>query len=487
MPDSRQDHIDRRRFVKAAGLGAGALTLPSVLGSGSVAKAAPGRPNLVFVLADQWRAQATGYAGNASVLTPNLDALAAEAVNFSNAVSGCPVCTPYRASLITGQYPLTHGLFLNDLCLSSEAVSIAEAYAGAGYQTAYIGKWHLDGHGRSSYIPPERRQGFEYWKVLECTHNYNRSAYYAGDDSTKRLWKGYDAIAQTRDAESYIREHAGGGKPFLLLLSWGPPHAPYHTAPGKYKTMYAGRDIKLRGNARGNAKKDLRGYYAHMSALDECVGSLLKTIGEAGIADNTIFVFTSDHGDMLHSRGHMKKQRPWDESIMVPFLLRYPPAHGKKGRTIDMPINTPDIMPTLLGLSGVRVPPTVEGKDYSGLIRGTEKPSTWAGTTAALITCPSPFGQWARGNGREYRGVRTRRYTYVRDLKGPWLLYDNESDPYQMTNLVGKPGSADLQRKLEAVLKRKLAETRDEFLPGTAYIKKWGYKVNRSGTVGYTA
>ncbi|MHC4388057.1 MAG: sulfatase-like hydrolase/transferase, partial [Planctomycetota bacterium] len=127
------------------------------------------RPNVVFLLADQWRAQATGYSGDPNAVTPALDALAKESVNLTNAVSGCPVCCPYRASLMTGQYPLTHGVIMNDVQLGSRAVSMAEVYKSAGYDTAYIGKWHLDGRGRSSFIPKDRRQGFEYWKVMECT------------------------------------------------------------------------------------------------------------------------------------------------------------------------------------------------------------------------------------------------------------------------------------------------------------------------------
>ena len=116
------------------------------------------KPNLVFVFTDQWRAQATGYAGDPNVRTPHLDRLADEGVHCTHAVSGWPVCSPARASLITGQYPLTHGVFVNDVCLSDRAVSLAQAFGRAGYATAYIGKWHLDGHGRSNFIPRERRQ-----------------------------------------------------------------------------------------------------------------------------------------------------------------------------------------------------------------------------------------------------------------------------------------------------------------------------------------
>lgn len=480
---ARSEQTDRRRFLQIAGAGIGALIADQNQAAAAPGKAKPRKPNLVFVLADQWRAQATGYGGDPNLQgkTPNLDKLAGRSVNFTTAVSGCPVCTPYRASLLTGQYPLTHGLFLNDLCLSNRAVSLAEAYAAAGYDTAYIGKWHLDGHGRSSYIPPERRHGFQYWKVLECTHNYMKSCYYAGDDPARRVWKGYDAIAQTRDAQRYIQKHAGGKKPFALILSWGPPHNPYNTAPKKYREMFDPAAIKLRPNVKGKGQKDLAGYYAHIAAMDACVGDLLKTIEQGGISDDTIFVFTSDHGDMLGSQGEQRKQRPWDESIRVPLLLRYPRVLGAAARVIDMPINTPDIMPTLLGLSGAAIPKTVEGTDYCEIVRGLRKPAD----TAALIACASPFGEYARPHGREYRGVRTRRYTYVRDLEGPWLLYDNQEDPYQRDNLVGKGAHAELQKEMEARLKQALRERNDQFLPGPKYIKKWGYRVNKRGTVPY--
>jgi arylsulfatase A-like enzyme len=443
------------------------------------------KPNLVFVFADQWRAQATGYAGNADVRTPTLDRLAAESVNFANAVSGCPVCSPYRASLLTGQYPLTHGVFLNDVRLAGEAVTIAEAYKRAGYATGYIGKWHLDGNHRSAFIPRQRRQGFDFWKALDCTHNYNNSAYY-GDENVKLRWDGYDAIAQTREAQRYIRQQAEAG-PFVLVLSWGPPHAPYHTAPPKYRKRFKPEDVTLRPNVpeayANKAREAIAGYYAHIAALDDCVADLLATLRDAGIERDTIFVFTSDHGDMLYSHGNQKKQQPWDESIRIPFLLRYPALLGTEGRKLDLPINAPDVMPTLLGLSGLPIPASVEGTDFSGILTGRRPANDYA----ALISCPSPFGQWKRARGgREYRGVRTARYTYCRDLEGPWLLLDNQTDPYQQSNLCNRPEHAALQKRLDALLARKLEETHDAFLSGWDYIKQWGYEVDKSGTVPYT-
>lgn len=480
----------RRDLLRKASLGAASLALGKTLpGCGDLGlgfkEQSLRRPNIVFLLADQWRAQATGYSEDPNALTPALDALVKESVNFTNAVSGCPVCCPYRASLMTGQYPVTHGVFLNDVQLKTTVVSIAEVYESEGYDTAYIGKWHLDGHGRSSFIPKHRRQGFEYWKTMECTHDYNNSYYYA-NDNVKLKWEGYDAIAQTQDASRYIVDHAQS-KPFLLFVSWGPPHSPYDTAPQKYRDLFKGRNLSLRTNVPTEcedlAQKQLRGYYAHIAALDDCIKKIVETLKQGGLEKDTILVFTSDHGDMLHSQGERKKQRPWDESIRVPFLLRYPAVLGNKGRTIDMPFNSPDIMPTLLGLSSIEIPKTVEGRDFSDVIRGVSR----AYNEAALITCPAPFGQWQRKKhgGREYRGIRTRRYTYVRDLTGPWLLYDNMEDPYQLNNLCNNPEKAELQRELDKILAQKLEQTEDEFLPAEEYIRKWSYTVDETGTVPY--
>ena len=180
----------------------------------------------------------------------------------------------------------------------------------------------------------------------------------------------------------------------------------------------------------------------------------------------------------------MKKQQPWDESLRIPFLLRWPENLKNQARDISMPIDTPDIMPTLLGLAGVSIPEDVEGLDRASVVLGTEIPDT---DHAALITCPSPFGQWSRDRGgREYRGVRTTRYTYCRDLNGPWLLYDNETDPFQLENLVNRPAHAALQQQLDDRLNLLLKQTRDEFLSGPELVARSGYVVKASNeTVDY--
>ncbi len=443
-------------------------------------RASTDKPNIIIVLADQWRAQAVGYAGNTNVKTPNLDALAKESVVFNTAVVVMPVCSPFRASLITGQYPLTHGVFYNDKPLPDAAHTMAEIYKEAGYQTGYIGKWHLNGHGvnedpfsaRDLPVPANRRQGFDYWKGREVTHDYNNSFYFDENDK-KETWPGYDAFPQTDSAITFIQRMKAD--PFLLVLSWGPPHNPYATAPEEFRKMYNAENIALRENVpvdlQDSARQVLADYYAHCTALDKAMGDLLKAIDDAGIDENTIIVFTSDHGDMLLSRGVLRKQRPWDESILVPMLVRYPAQLQHK--EINQPINTPDILPTLLGLSGISIPNSVEGSDFSKAISGAE---TYP-EEAALVMLPVPFHEWKFANGgKEYRAIRTERYTYARDLKGPWLLYDNQEDPYQQHNLVGEAEYATLQSEMETLLRQKLTATHDDFLPADEYMKKWNYR-----------
>nr|MDO8116489.1 sulfatase [Candidatus Sigynarchaeota archaeon] len=409
-------------------------------------------PNVIIILADQWRGQATGYAGDQNAKTPNIDALARESVTFTRAFSGIPVCTPARACLLTGKYPSTHGVFLNDVHLRSDEDSIAFVFNRAGYDTAYVGKWHLDGHGsRSIFIPKERRQGFDYWKALECTHSYFNSAYYKGNDPAQLHWDGYDALAQTRDVVDYIRGHERH-KTFFLMLSWGPPHNPYQDVPKQYKRKIKPRKINLRPNVPEQeikrARKDLAGYYAHLAALDDCVGMIVQALEETALAENTMLVFTSDHGDMLGSQGQHRKQRPWDESISIPLVLKVPWI-DRHVAEITMPIDLADLMPTILGLCHLQIPASVQATDVSKHVIDGTMPED----NAVLISCIAPFGEFTRNHGgREYRGVRTRKYTYVRDLNGPWLLYNNDLDPYQMRNLVGDENYEKILAELDDTL-----------------------------------
>lgn len=444
------------------------------------------KPNIIYILTDQWRASATGYAGDPNVKTPHIDALVKSSLNFKNAVSVTPVCTPHRAALMTGRYPTSTGVFLNDVHLPDEELCIAEVFGKAGYNTGYIGKWHLDGNGRFSYIPVEKRQGFDYWKAAECDHDYNHSHYYTGLSNVKMFWNGYDVFDQTKDAQQYIRTQAKSNKPIILFVAFGAPHFPHQTAPKEYLDMYDENTISLPSNVpkslRQEAKKEAKGYYAHCSAIDKSIGDILATIDDAGIKENTIFIFTSDHGEMLGSQGvrPKTKQVPFGESARVPFLLRYPPVTGNMGRLVQMPVTTPDIFPTLLGLAKIPIPKACEGNDLSSFIFRKQDDLH----RAVLYMNISPFIK--QEFAIAYRAIKTYQYTYVRSIHGPWFLFDDISDPFQMTNLLTDKSYYKLSKKLDTRLHKLLKRNDDEFQPGSFYLAKWGFHTDSNGSIPYS-
>ena len=440
------------------------------------------KPNVLFLIADEWRAQSFGYTGDTNVMTSVFDQFARESVSFDQMVSGLPVCCPARASILTGQYPLSHGVYINDVQLKPKVKTLGECFRDAGYKTGYIGKWHVygspDGHygRREAFIPVDQHFGFDYWKVAECCHDYDKSFYYEGSDPTKKFWEGYDAQAQTEDACRFIHANAHSDEPYFLTLSWGPPHFPLQTAPEKYRQMFANKEIVLRPNVapdqKAQATEDLRGYYAHMAALNDCFQQLLGVIDSTGGRDNTIVLFTSDHGDMMRSQGLVTKLYPWEESIRVPLLVRYPGKYGKSGHKTDALITTPDIMPTLLGLCDIAIPEGVQGTDFSRLSASRR---TVGPASTAFLNMPVPITTARQFGVGEYRGVRNLRYTYVRSIKGPWLLYDNKNDPYQMHNLIGRAEARNVRATLDGELDLWLKALNDEFLPSEAYLARDGF------------
>jgi arylsulfatase A-like enzyme len=428
------------------------------------------RPNVLLIIADEWRAQATSWNGDLNVATPTLDRFARESISFDNAVSNLPVCCPARASMMTGQYPLTNGVFINDVELKPQGSTLGETFRSAGYRTGYIGKWHLYGSPDGNYsrrlepVPRDHRFGFDYWKACECTHDYDHSLYYEGDDNTPKYWPGYDAFSQTDDAVAFIKNSVKSTDPFLLCLSLGPPHFPLQTAPAAFRDQFRTREIRLRPNVPGEkriqATEDLRGYYAHMAALDTCFARLFGCLEDSGIADDTILIFISDHGDMMLSQGLTTKLHPWDESVRVPLLIRYPRLLGRKGWRLATAFNMPDLMPTVLAMAGLKIPDSVEGLDR-----------LHHSSNASLILLPVPITVARRYGFAEYRGLRTNSHTYIRSIHGPWLLYDNLHDPYQMHNQVTNNG---LRTQLDRQLDAELRVRGDDFLPARTYLSNAG-------------
>lgn len=440
--------------------------------------------NIVFVFGDQHRWCSTGFGGSRQVRTPYMDRMADEGVVFDLAVANIPVCTPWRAAFLTGQYPLTTGMFMNDVRLPTDRPTLGTVLRTAGYDTAYIGKWHLDGPSRGGYTPPgPRRQGFDFWAVGNCTHDYMHSLYYR-DSEAPLYWNGYDAEVQTSLAIEYLRTRGGDrrenqrrDRPFALVLSWGPPHNPYDAVPDRYLDLYPPGEVEVRPNCPDPDRTDLAGYYAHITALDDQLARLGGVLEELGLMDETVFVYTSDHGDMLGSQGRQRKQHPWDESIRVPFVMRCP-DQAQAGLRIGTPLNVVDIMPTLLGLTGVPVPGSCEGLDHAPAVCG----EAFQGNEAAYIMSIAPFSEY---RGQPWRGIRTAGHTYVRNLDGPWLLYDNREDPCQLSNLAGREDHAGLQRRLDDQLQQEMARRGDTLLPAGHYLERFGYEVNEAGAIPY--
>lgn len=494
-PNYNSNHsIGRRRFLKtcvAGGLlGGSALIAQETKKTGNTEVLAAGKsPNIVFVFADQLRSFELGCYGGRHIQTPNIDRLANEGVRLTHAISTYPICSPFRAMLLTGLYPMHNGMICNDHYLKPNVTSFAEACKASGYHTGYIGKWHIDGHSRTNYIPPERWLGFEHWQVLECTHDYFKSKYFEGDSNTPKYWDGYDAEAQTRSAQQYIVEHSKQG-PFALFLSWGPPHDPY-IAPKAYMDRLKPADIEFRPNVKErtladalrthprftlpesykairekhqtwadddqNLRKAMAGYLAATMALDDYIGDMVKTLDEAGILDNTIFVFTSDHGDCLGSHRFYGKDTPFEESVSIPFIVRYPTKIEPKSVS-DAMFSPVDIMPTVLGLAGVACP-KVDGLNMSGALMGQAN----GPRDAVLMMGMTHFCNASVISGMDtWRGLRTHQYTYARYENGTtWLLYDNVKDPYQMKNLAEAPEYADLRKTLNQRLYQLLKEADD--------------------------
>jgi len=451
----------------------------------SMGLSAKEKPNVIYILTDQWRSTAFGYAGNPTVKTPNLDKFSEEAVNFSNAISVCPVCTPHRAALLTGRYPTSTGMFMNDLYLPEKELCMAEIFKSAGYNTAYYGKWHLDGHGRYNNVQPYRRQGFDYWKALECSHAYNEMPYYENDDFELKYWKGYSPFAIAEDACNYLEMLARDKNPFLLFISLATPHFPHHTALEEYKKMYPPENLVLRENVKEEkqpkVREELQGYYAHCTATDKAIGDLINKLKELDLYEKAVIIFTSDHGEMMGSHGvrPKEKQLAWDEAVKVPFLIRYPEIGQNKGKEVLSPINTPDILPTMLSLSDIEIPNCIEGEDLSSIVINPEKQKDRAALYMSVRAfATTPFV--------EYRAIRTSQYTYVKTPDKATMLFDNIADPYQLKNLINTPEHQKLQAKLDRVLQKKLRSVGDEnFKYAKYYLDKWGYNFTKSKSAPY--
>jgi len=416
------------------------------------------RPNILVLVPDQYRGMDLGVMGNPDVQTPNMDNLASDGVLLENTFANCPVCCPARGTLLTGRYARAHGVAVNDAPLPNNEVTIAEILKEQGYRTGFVGKWHLEGGKRlPGFVPPgPRRQGFDYWAANICSHDYWNMQFFR-DDPTPIDMPGYSAETFTDEAIEFIAQESD--QPFCLYLEWGPPHNPY-VAPPEYMNLYDPDALTMRENwqpeARMGSRNDIAGYYSAVTFIDNEVGRILNILEESGRAENTIVLLTSDHGDMLGSHGRSLKRKPWEESIHVPGILRYPGAVAS-GQTVSFPFSHVDMVPTLLGLASVSARPNMHGRDVSGLLTG-------AGGDAPESVYLQSYTSTERNEFPPWRGVRTARHTYAHHEDRPWMLHDNQEDPFQLANLAGNPSHRELESELDTLTTRWFEDTQDAWV-----------------------
>ena len=442
------------------------------------------KPNVIWIFGDQHRGQAMSNAGDPNVHTPNMDILAATGVNFTRAVSGTPLCCPYRGALLSGRYPHHNGVPGHEYRLPPEQPTVAHAFNEHGYDTAYFGKWHLDGfhegEGRRAgkhIVPPERRGGFRRWVGYENNNSPWDCWVHGGegDDAFQYRLPGFETDELTNLLIAYLREKAEGrasgadNAPFFAVLSVQPPHDPY-AAPEPFMGRHNPATIRLRPNVpavprvESRARRELAGYYAMIENLDWNIGRLRDALAQTGLADDTHLVFFSDHGDMHGSHGQFRKTTPYEESIRVPVILSgaQPYYDGyRNGFWADVPVNHVDLAPTSLGLCGIEPPSWMEGTDYSGYrLAGRPKREEPA---SAFLQSVEPTGHH-HSVDRAWRGVATKdNWKYVCFEGAPWLLFNLNEDPYEQVNLAHNSLFAGERRRLHDMLQAWIDRTGDSF------------------------
>jgi arylsulfatase A-like enzyme len=439
------------------------------------------RPNVIWVFGDQHRRQALGFNGDPNARTPNLDNLHEVGFTFPNAVSGFPLCCPFRGSLLSGRYPhkCVPG---HEHPLPEGQKTIAHTFNDAGYRTAYFGKWHLCGwkesKGRAAmYISrPEQRGGFETWAGYDNNNSQYDSWVHGGEgkDAFHFRLPGYETDELTNLLINYIQDRgkeqqSGKAKPFFAALSVQPPHDPY-IAPPEFLARYNPAKLVMRPNVpsipriEATARREAAGYYAMIENLDYNFGRVRQALEKAGLASNTHLMFFSDHGDMHGSQGMFRKTNPYEESIRIPFLIggEVPRYEGRQIGTSTAVLNHVDIAPTTLGLCGIAKPDWMEGYDYSFKRLNFRKAAPNEPDSAYLQNV-IPTGHHHSIN-TPYRGLVTREgWKYVAFPNQSWLMFNLNEDPYEQANLAQNNFYRAERKKLLERLRQWIADTGDTF------------------------
>ena len=435
----------------------------------------PDRPNVIVFFTDQQRHDASGLHGNPLGLMPNFDRLARAGTHVAHSFTCQPVCGPARACLQTGTYATTNGVIYNGLTPWEAGLpSLADCFNDAGYQTGYIGKWHLSGSGHAA-VPIDQRGGYQEWlaaNALEHTSGAFHTTVYDNDNNAVVL-PGNRVDALTDAAIRYIDRHRDD--PFFLFLSHLEPHHQNdiddYPAPPGYREMYTGKwippdlaGLPMYGNASnhpqaavgGSAHAHLGGYWGMVKRLDEAFGRLMDALQSLDLTRKTIVLFTSDHACHFKTRNGEYKRSCHDSSIRVPTMLTGPGFVS--GGELSQLVSLVDLPPTLLDAAGLDVPDTMQGRSICPLLRRED--TDWPEEVLVQIS-ESTTG----------RAVRTARWTYSVENPDPTLrdqpradryqetyLYDNQSDPHQLCNLIDVDSHSRVREVCRQRLLRRMGE-----------------------------
>lgn len=446
-------------------------------------------PNILFITTDQQRFDTLGVNGSAVCKTPHIDSLAASGMNFSRAYTPIPLCSPARMSLLTGLYPHNHGGLSNpDLFraqnynLSPSAPTFVGPLRQAGYRLGYVGKWHVS----TRHTPLDF--GFDDYVSLEAYNRFRAESGYApatappnrfqinhGTDPAPISHSGPRFFANS--AVRLLEQYAAAGRPFFLRLDFVEPHHPC-VVPEPFASMYDPADIpkwpafddplqnkpfmqtRLRQiwNTVGMTWKEcasfLALYWGSVSQIDHEVGRVLAACARLGIADETVVIFTSDHGDMCgNHRLFEKAYLAYEDVVHVPLVIRYPQVTSP-GSVCDLPVHHfLDLMPTFLEVTGLPAPKGIDGRSLLPLLRGTS-PTDW------------PVDIFTEYHGQQFglysqRMLKVGRYKYVLNLSDISELYDLEEDPAELHNLIDDPAMRPTLRHLQALLLERMSNTND--------------------------
>ncbi|GHO99312.1 hypothetical protein KSF_093600 [Reticulibacter mediterranei] len=420
------------------------------------------RPNVIVFFTDQQRWDTSGLHGNPLQLTLNFDRFAQSGTYLHSMFSCQPVCGPARSLLQTGLYPTTSGCYRNDIPLPAQAKTLGHYFRQANYATGYIGKWHL---GSADPVVVEERGGYDYWlaaNILEFTSRPYNTVVYNNENEAVKL-PGYRVDAIVDASIRYIDDHQD--EPFFLFISQLEPHQQnqqdYFPAPDGYEERYRGGwvppDLAALG---GSTQQHLAGYYGQIKRVDEAFGRLLDALKSLELTDNTIVLFTSDHGCHFKTRNSEYKRSCHESSTRLLAAFQGPGFRG--GRRLENLVSLIDIPPTLLDAAGIPVPEAMQGRSLMPLVRYEEE--SWPEDVLIQIS-ESQVG----------RAIRTRQWKYgvVAPDKHGWhdsssdfyretYLYDLEADPYELCNLAGSKKYRGVVKDLKERLIARMVEAGEQ-------------------------